>query len=159
MNPRFGRLARWSIRDDITLINDRCDRYEKAWNGEVTPRIEDYLDGVEGDVATALWLELVMVDQQLRQKSGEKPTLADYKERCPDAQAFLDVSTDGGVLPLDDLTMAPGASAADPLKTTAGPDNGLTRALKCPAPCRGTQAEVRGHARQPASGKPGGGAG
>ena len=95
MNPRFGRLA--SGRSVMASRSSTIAAIGTRRSGTaVTPRIEDYLDGVEGDVRTALWLELVMVDQQLRQKSGEKPTLADYKERCPDEQVLLDVSTDGG---------------------------------------------------------------
>jgi len=93
MNPSFERRQSWLIREDVKLIDERCDQYEKECNGMVAPRIEDYLDGVEGDVRTLLWLELVMVDQQLRNKRGETPTLAEYKERCPDQRILLDVST------------------------------------------------------------------
>jgi hypothetical protein len=93
MNPSFKRGQSRLIRKEVKLINERCDRYENEWNGEVTPRIEDYLDGVEGDMRTLLWLELAMVDQQLRHKRGETPTLTEYKERCPDQRILLDVST------------------------------------------------------------------
>ena len=58
------------------------------------PRIEDYLGDLEGEPRTALWLELVMLDQELRKGLGETPTLADYRESCPDHGVFLDLSTD-----------------------------------------------------------------
>ena len=41
-----------------------------------------------------LWLELVMVDQQLRQKRRETPTILDYKDGCPDERILLDLSTE-----------------------------------------------------------------
>jgi len=93
MNPPFERWQSRSIREEAMLIDERCDQFEKEWNGMVAPPIEDYLDGVEGNVRTLLWLELVMVDQQLRHKCGETLKLADYKEKCPDQRILLDVST------------------------------------------------------------------
>ena len=107
MNPSFERPRMSSIREKAALIDERCDRYEKEWNAAVAPRIEDYLEGLEGELRTLLWLELVMVDQQLRQKRGETPTLADYKERCPDERVMLDVSTDGGSSGVEDLPRPP----------------------------------------------------
>ncbi|MFI5454332.1 MAG: WD40 repeat domain-containing serine/threonine protein kinase [Isosphaerales bacterium] len=93
MSPPFERRQSRLIREDVKLIDERCDRYEKESNALLTPQIDDYLDGVEGDVRTLLWLELVMVDQQLRHKRGETPTLAEYKQSCPDQRILLDVST------------------------------------------------------------------
>ncbi len=133
MNPSFEQGRSRTMRDQARLIDERCDRYEQEWNAFGAPRIEDYLGGVEGDVRTALWLELVMVDQQLRQGRGETPTLADYREKCPDEKILLDVSTAGGASELDDLTMAPGESIADPFLTTAGTGDDLTRPVNLPS--------------------------
>jgi len=189
MNPSFERGQLRFIRDRVKLIDERCDRYEKEWNGVVAPQIEDYLDGVEGDVRTLLWLELVMADQQLRHKRGETLTLADYKERCPDQQLLLDVSTafltplvaprltdigpglhlpkdaalttpeprttalqgqpdpdgrpdPGAASEVEDLTVAPGESLADPLLTTVGSDNDATSPVNLPS-TMGAQVQDR----------------
>jgi WD40 repeat protein/tRNA A-37 threonylcarbamoyl transferase component Bud32 len=88
-DPERSRL----MRDALKLIDERCDRYERDWSELGSARIEDYLEGVEGDLHSVLWLELVMVDKELRQRRGDAPTLAEYKDRCPDDRVFLDVST------------------------------------------------------------------
>ncbi len=66
-------LDRWRSRfslEQAQLIDERCDQYEKEWNALRAPRIEDYLVDTEGEVRTALWLELALVDQALRQQLG-----------------------------------------------------------------------------------------
>ncbi len=77
-------------------IDKRCDRYEDEWRASRAPRIADYLDGMEGETRTALWLELVMLDQELRRESGEELTLLDdYMEHAPEGMILLDLSTSG----------------------------------------------------------------
>jgi WD40 repeat protein/serine/threonine protein kinase len=81
------------IREQLDLIDERCDRYETEWNAQGSPLIETYLEGVDSEVRKSLWLELVMIDQQLRQRIGETPLFSDYEHRCPDKSIILDVST------------------------------------------------------------------
>ena len=106
------------------LIDERCDRYETEWRALRAPRIEDYLDGVEGEARTALWLELVMLDQELRRGKGEETTLADYQKACPDGMILLDAST-ARMDPITDVRPAVGAvidaAAADPEGTLERP--------------------------------------
>jgi eukaryotic-like serine/threonine-protein kinase len=126
VNPSFegGRLR--PIRETARLIDERCDRFEQAYGGEVTPRIEDYLEGLDGDVRTVLWLELAMIDQELRQERGEATTIADYQDQCPDPRVLLDVSTDGGTFRPDSGAELTGPAGADPSLIMAGSDD-LTR--------------------------------
>ena len=77
----------------VRFIDERCDQYEKEWNSLVAPRIEDYLGDTEGKVRTTLWLELALLDQELRQAQGETVAIEEYQVRCPDQKVFLDVST------------------------------------------------------------------
>jgi WD40 repeat protein len=105
------------LRDWTRLIDERCDRYEAEWRAARAPRIEDYLGGVEGEVLHSLWLDLVMLDQELRRGRGEECTIVDYREHCPDRSILLELSTDHLAAvagPADeDLTLAPEASDAD----------------------------------------------
>jgi tRNA A-37 threonylcarbamoyl transferase component Bud32 len=87
--PRF-----WFNGDRLRLIDDRCTQYESEWNASRSPRIEDYMGGVEGEVRTALWLELVMLDQELRRSRGDTVTIQEYQDRCPDRTILLELSTD-----------------------------------------------------------------
>jgi WD40 repeat protein/tRNA A-37 threonylcarbamoyl transferase component Bud32 len=129
MTQFFERGRSRSIRDDARLIDETCDKYERAWNNLQSPRIEDYLNGADGDVRTLLWLELVMVDQELRCKSGETTTIADYRERFPDEPILLDVSTAGGVADPEDRTLAAGASTAEPPASIADSNGDHTRPI------------------------------
>ncbi len=134
MGNRDGRRRRWGEDDRRRLIEERCDRYEADWRALQAPQIEDYLVGVEGEVRTALWLEIVMLDHELRRSNREKPTLSDYRASCPDAVFLLDPST-------ADL-----AATAEliPAGGDRGVDLGLTRGagpladLAEPAPARGS---------------------
>jgi WD40 repeat protein/tRNA A-37 threonylcarbamoyl transferase component Bud32 len=89
-----NRSFPWPFEDRPRFIDESCDRYEDEWRAGRAPRIEDYLGELEGETRLALWLELVMLDQDLRRVRGESPTLADYRESCPDRMVWLDLSTD-----------------------------------------------------------------
>jgi eukaryotic-like serine/threonine-protein kinase len=149
--PADPRLSRF-IRDDLKLIDERCDLYEREWQALGAQRIEDYLGDAEGELRTLLWLELVMVDQQLRRKCSEVPTILDYKDGCPDERILLELSTDvrapvaaprstditphdaGAVPKAEDGPLAGIKGIADPLASTAGPDDdNATRPVDLPS--------------------------
>ena len=102
MAANEGRHRRWVEDDRRRLIEERCDRYESEWRALREPRIEDYLDGVEGEVRVALWLEIVMLDQELRKSRGEEPTPPDYPGRDPGKMILLDPST-ADLTPIDEM--------------------------------------------------------
>ena len=120
--------------DRPRFIDERCDRYEEEWRALQAPRIEDYLGDVEGETRVALWLELVMLDQELRRGKGEEPTLADYRESCPDRMVFLDLSTDELGPIAEAAPRTAGSDAGDRRTATvgaadgSGPDRGPVRA-------------------------------
>ncbi len=94
MNRSFEPGRSQAINERLKLIDERCDQYEREWNASVSRALDDYLEGAEGEVRSLLWLELVMLDQQLRESRRERPTIADYKDACPDQRILLDLSTE-----------------------------------------------------------------
>ena len=58
------------------------------------PRIEEYLDGLEGPERSATWLELVMVDQALRRERGNRRRWTSTCASCPGEEVWLPLSTD-----------------------------------------------------------------
>ena len=145
MGAKNGRHPGWVEDDRRRLIDERCDRYEAEWRASRSPRIVDYLVGVNGEVRTALWLEIVMLDRELRRGIGEEPTLADYQASCPDAVILLDPST-ADLAPMAEsppegvrrdaaLGRAPGAgrmadlAAIRPKVCECEADDGLTRGV------------------------------
>jgi len=106
---RFDRRQRpWPSDERPPFIDESCDRYELEWRATRAPRIEDYLGDLQGEARTALWLELALLDQELRRGRGEMPTLADYRESCPDRMVWLQLSTDG-----PGLIASPGSVAGE----------------------------------------------
>ena len=93
MDPRWGQPRFRFNAERMRIFDERCDQYEREWSAGRSPRIETYLAGIDGQERVVLWIELVLVDQQLRQRRGEMPTLADYGI-CPDRPILLDVGTD-----------------------------------------------------------------
>ncbi len=125
------------------FIDARCDQYEAEWLASRQPKIEDYLGDLEGEERVAMWLELVMVDQSLRKDRGEFPTLADYRESCPDRAIFLDLSTDG-LGPIGEIGPAVvETSDAGPIAAAIEPDRTVDRPVPAddPAPTAVDPAE------------------
>lgn len=104
--PLYGRLR---------FIDERCDRYESDWRAGRGPRIADFLAEAHDETRVALWLQLVLLDRELREGRGETPTVADYRESCPDRAVFLDLSTD---------EFGPGVSPEMETKLLAGQEPG-----------------------------------
>jgi hypothetical protein len=100
----------------MRIIDERCNQYEQEWTAGRSPHIETYLAGINGEDRVVLWLELVLVDQQLRRRRGETPTLAEYQDQCPDWPIVLDVETD----PLGALA-APGQPVTEPEQSPLPP--------------------------------------
>ncbi len=107
-DSRDGSASRRNMLKWLQTTIEMCPRLPRSGSGRSisvatgtkrsggrvdAPRIADYLDGIEGEPRTALWLELVMLDQELRRDTGDEPTLADYHESCPDGMILLDAST------------------------------------------------------------------
>lgn len=89
-----GRNPVSPLHDRFRFIDQHCDRYETEWRAGREPRITDFLGDTRDETRVALWLQLVLLDHELREGRGEMPTLADYRESCPDRAVFLDLSTD-----------------------------------------------------------------
>ncbi len=140
MLPRVRQLGPQYDDERLRLVDERCDQYEADWRASRSRQIGDYLGGVPIEVRPALWLELVLLDQELRKGEGEEPTWADYQESCPDAKILLDVSTVG----------PEPASIADETRGIAAAED------RCGAPGSGHVADYavptrKGEPRQPMS--------
>lgn len=73
-----------SLSPEFALQMDQiCDQFESAWQGGECLRIEDLLVGFEGRQRAELLLELVRVEVDLLRSAGQKPMLADYRDRFP----------------------------------------------------------------------------
>ena len=101
-------------QDRLRLIDERCDQYEADWRALLAPRIEDYLDGTQGEVRCALSLELTILDQSLRHSRCETIALADYAAHHPGLKHILDLST-GGLTPV--ITVHPDSARASLILT------------------------------------------
>ncbi len=147
----------------LRFIDERCDRYESEWRAAREPRIADYLGDADGETRVALWLQLALLDRELREGRGESPTLSDYRESCPDRAVFLDLSTDefGPVVAEQGLTLGVAGiagridriapPAADPGLTTAASSDAATDLASPPStvgpPCEGAVDLLDGLAR------------
>ena len=94
---RFPRL------DDLPLplaerVDQVCVRFEAVRRLGQSPQIESYLAEVtEADrrlLLRTLLYELLVLELQLRQEDGERPTRDDYVRRFPDQAAVVDAVFD-----------------------------------------------------------------
>jgi serine/threonine-protein kinase len=86
--PSFGDLP----GTDRAQIDERCDRFEKAWKAWGSgprPALQEHLAGVTGPAAALLLGELLHVELGYRRLHGERPTLAEYLPRFPGHETLL----------------------------------------------------------------------
>jgi serine/threonine-protein kinase len=74
-------------------VDEICDRFEKAWKQGQRPRIEDYLAALGEPGRSTLLRELIKVDIVYRRRAGEHPTAEEYRERFPNLDPPVEVST------------------------------------------------------------------
>ena len=65
-------------------VDDVCRRFEADWRAGRTPRLEEFLGGVEGDERKGLLWELLQVEVEYRRGRGETPLEGEYARRFPD---------------------------------------------------------------------------
>src|SRR5262249_18176745 len=68
----------------LRRIDEACARFEEAWQTGQTPRIEDYLAGVQDPLRTALFLELFLAERELRADESAPRQAESYLERLPE---------------------------------------------------------------------------
>lgn len=113
-DPRLNSLS----LEQLTLIDERCDLFEREWRVARDVRIEDYLVSVDPEVLGPLWLELSITDHELRDRAGERTTLDRYLPSCPDRRVLLEISTDFA-LPKADLTRGATPATIDHVRAAA----------------------------------------
>jgi serine/threonine protein kinase len=64
-------------------VDEACDRFEAAWRAGHRPRIEEFLADAPEPERRALLRALLALKIELRSKSGDKPTPAEYEHRFP----------------------------------------------------------------------------
>lgn len=71
-------------------VDEICDRFERAWRGGHSPRIETHLQGTEGAVRDSLLRELLLLEIDLRLESAERPPKEEYLERFPSEAGLIE---------------------------------------------------------------------
>jgi len=70
-------------------IDQLCDHFEKAWRNGLTPRIEDYVGGVQEAERIDLLRALVAIEIELAVRSGRGVERAAYRQRFADSWKSL----------------------------------------------------------------------
>ncbi len=68
----------------VRRIDQICDSFEVAWDSELQPRIEAFLDEELGPHRSFLLHELVLIDVEYRRQRAECPRTTDYQQRFPE---------------------------------------------------------------------------
>jgi serine/threonine protein kinase len=74
---------------DSGWLDRQCDQFEREFRAGRAPRIEDYLAEATSDNRLDLLRELLAVEWELRRRRGDLIEPQSYRERFPDAAAFL----------------------------------------------------------------------
>jgi serine/threonine-protein kinase len=107
--------------DVLRHVNALCLRFEHACQkAPPWPRLEDFLTDEEGPARTALLRELLLLEVHYRRAAGESVRLADYQQRFPGHDDFLQAVA----APAPNTVPGPGA-ANTPLPS---PDGGVAPA-------------------------------
>jgi serine/threonine-protein kinase len=88
--PEVGLDAFSATR--IERVDAVCERFERAWEAALRPRIEDYL-GDEAEPARSVLLhELLLSELEWRLRHGERPSRPEYRDRLPSHGAVIDAA-------------------------------------------------------------------
>jgi hypothetical protein len=66
-------------------IHAVCEEFERRWRAGQTSAIEHLVDSAEIDCQSPLLEELLILELELRQAGGERPTIDEYQSRFPAA--------------------------------------------------------------------------
>ena len=93
----------------VERLDRDCDRFEESWMAGQRPRIEEYLDRVEG-LERAAWLcHLLDLELHHRRSRGERPEWGEYRSRFPGFEAAVDALFDRSAPSASpDLELGPG---------------------------------------------------
>ncbi len=87
----MGLLLRTHITTLPLTVAERldavCDRFEAASEGGLSPRIGEYLEGVEEPARGVLARELIVLDLHYRHCRAEVPQVTDYESVNPDRES------------------------------------------------------------------------
>jgi formylglycine-generating enzyme required for sulfatase activity len=73
----------------LRRIDELSARFEAAWDAGATPRIEDYLEGVQEPERTALFRELLLAERELRKERSAPQEESAYRARFPQYSALI----------------------------------------------------------------------
>ncbi len=81
--------------DSLPLSADKridavCVRFEAAWKAGERPLLEDYLTGSDEPEREVLLRELLRLEVEYRERAGENPAAADYRQRLPGHEGLLE---------------------------------------------------------------------
>src|SRR5207253_1306084 len=71
-------------------IDQLCDRFEAAWQAGRRPRLEHYLGKIQAAEQPELLRELLVLELDYRQRSGEQPQSEEYRCRFPPHAALIE---------------------------------------------------------------------
>jgi serine/threonine protein kinase len=90
-----------------------CDRFEAAWRAGSGPRIEDYLEGIEGRERADLLGKLLRIELELCVEKDDRPVPEPYRARWPEYGTVIDSAFDAAAPPrpavVQGIELRPGA--------------------------------------------------
>ena len=93
-------------------INRICNRFEADWRSGGRPLIEDHLTTIQEPVRSALLKELLAAELDCRRSAGDRPDLAEYRERFPDDVTIVEAAFTPRDDPIENPVVREHATAA-----------------------------------------------
>jgi WD40 repeat protein/serine/threonine protein kinase len=89
-DPSIRNLAYLSLTNQqLTEIDELCDRFDQALVKGTSPRIEDYLADVAESARDGLLAELLAIEVEYRTKQDGAPDKAEYLQRFPQQDSVI----------------------------------------------------------------------
>lgn len=88
-------------------IDRICDRFERTWKaGQERPKVQEYLNGLDEPVRSALFRQLLLLDWDYRSRAGEAASAELYREQFPgDLTVITSVSNEIADASVDTLSL------------------------------------------------------
>src|SRR5262245_16531385 len=73
---------------ELRLLDAICSRFEASCRRGDAPRVEDFLNEMDGPARDKLAREILHLEVEYRRQRGELPTRVEYAERFPEFRAI-----------------------------------------------------------------------
>ena len=90
MNNRSNDYSDYSD-EELERIHSASEKFEQQIQRDPSIHIESFMEEVQEDLRTPLFMELLAIEVEWRSSRGQTPETAEYEDRFPDRRTEIEI--------------------------------------------------------------------